>query len=229
MATASGSATPGPPAARPPGPTGDKGPKGDKGAADRPGPPASDGSGAGDRLGGRRQRPNPGRAAGPGLGAARRRRGRRRTGTYAVVFSHDVTDCAYQASIGRSGTERRPSSPASSPWSAGPTNANGVFVQTSGTRRRARRQRLPPHRPLLSRDPRPARSGELERRPRRSRPRRRAEPALRSAACLRSAAPGPRPSWSARTRPAAAPRGRCGARRCPPPPAPAGAARGCAG
>ena len=59
--------------------------------------------------------------------------------------------------------------------------------------------------------------------------RRRQASACRSGACLRSAAPAPRPSRSARTRPGAAPRGRCGARRCPPLRAPAGAARASGG
>jgi hypothetical protein len=50
-------------------------------------------------------------------------------GTYAVVFSHDVTECAYEGTIGRSSTEATefPGYVTVVRWASNP---DGVYVQT---------------------------------------------------------------------------------------------------
>jgi hypothetical protein len=128
----SGSATPGAPGGTgPQGPKGDPGPKGDTGERGPIGPPGeSIGSGGGeigwvvvDGAG------NLVRASGPGITAARVEGAD--TGSYAVNFPSNVSDCAYQATV--AGATSGVPTPAYVTVGRPPTSTTSVVVQTAGT------------------------------------------------------------------------------------------------
>jgi len=109
------------------GPQGDKGPTGDKGATGEAGPRGA--AGGNSDIEWAVVDPN-GTLARPTAGATVEKLG---TGTYAVVFKTDVTQCAYEATIGLSGTiaVENPGYATVVRWSE---NTDGVFVQTYNER-----------------------------------------------------------------------------------------------
>jgi hypothetical protein len=109
------------------GPQGDKGPNGDKGATGEPGPRGA--AGGNSDIEWAVVDPN-GILARPTAGATVQKLG---TGTYAVVFKTDVTQCAYEATIGLSGTiaVENPGYATVVRWSE---DSEGVFVQTYNER-----------------------------------------------------------------------------------------------
>jgi hypothetical protein len=109
------------------GPRGDKGPTGDKGATGEAGPRGAAGGNSDIEW----AVVDPGGAlARPTAGATVSKLG---PGTYAVVFKQDVTQCAYEATIGLSGTiaVENPGYSTVVRWSE---NTDGVFVQTYNER-----------------------------------------------------------------------------------------------
>jgi hypothetical protein len=109
------------------GPQGDKGPTGDKGATGEAGPRGA--AGGNSDIEWAVVDPN-GTLARPTAAATVQKLG---AGTYAVVFKQDVTQCAYEATIGLSGTiaVENPGYATVVRWSE---NADGVFVQTYNER-----------------------------------------------------------------------------------------------
>jgi hypothetical protein len=126
-AKSSGAGQPGPQGEK--GPTGDKGPQGDKGPTGDKGPIGEAGprgaAGGNSDIEWAVVDPN-GTLARPTAAATVEKLG---AGTYAVVFKTDVTQCAYEATIGLSGTiaVENPGYATVVRWSE---NADGVFVQT---------------------------------------------------------------------------------------------------
>jgi hypothetical protein len=110
------------------GPSGDKGPLGDKGPTGDKGPPGEAGSGDGSGTSIRWAVVDPdGTVARDGAGATTA--SENSTGAYTVVFDRDVTECAYEASIGLSGTTAT-AFPGFATVVRRDDNPNAVFVQT---------------------------------------------------------------------------------------------------
>jgi hypothetical protein len=109
------------------GPLGDKGPAGDKGATGEAGPRGA--AGGNSDIEWAVVDPD-GTLARPTAAATIQKLG---TGTYAVVFKQEVTQCAYEATIGLSGTiaVENPGYATVVRWSENP---DGVFVQTYNER-----------------------------------------------------------------------------------------------
>ncbi len=110
------------------GPTGDRGPTGDKGPTGDRGSSGEGGGGSGSAIDWAVVDGDGDLARGSDAGITVEKLPAD-LGTYGVVFGSDVTGCAYQATVGRSGTEatENPGFVTVVRWAA---NVDGVLVQT---------------------------------------------------------------------------------------------------